>query len=581
MTQNIPGRPRDELAVAQIDGQRYFVSTTPPRQDGTGGRNWSEEHISTQGEASPVQEVVIPLMSFHDGGGFSDQGPESTYSHADGLVADSPGVIVGWPLLASGQTFETTDYRGWMAYLDPYLYVCRGRWVVKYEVENATSWSIIEKHDLGSSIAVAGRPAVWQGKLYVPRINTGSDALQVFHELTTVATTVVEQQTITITGDPTGGSYTLTWQGNTTAAIAWDADAAAVQAALRLLPGAELFTVSSSGTSPNFVHTVVLTGAAAATGNSSPTEMTSTDSLTGGTPGIAHATSVAGTTDTWTAGASGIEARCFTVWEELLVEGEGTNEIRTCATTPTTAANWSPSSAGAGYTVGESGYSITDIGTWGRFLVVMKENGLFTFDEDLQTINRLPDLQYVIDPDSGKGMAAQGDSLYVPHLAGFIRWAPGVYDIVGPNKEGGMDDLVTPGWGRVASVAAFGGTTFWAANDETNAVSSLGAFTGGGARNPAPHFLQQYSGEAIEALAVVTAPGEPITAQYPDTLSDDNAVGTITWANTGNIASADEAYATAAAGTSHYLKALNPDPAVPTDATILGVTVEVLRKAGA
>jgi len=60
----------------------------------------------------------------------------------------------------------------------------------------------------------------------------------------TVATTrqggggVDEQQTVTITGSPTGGGFTLTFEGNTTRQIAYNADPAAVEAALKeLVPG--------------------------------------------------------------------------------------------------------------------------------------------------------------------------------------------------------------------------------------------------------------------------------------------------------------------------------------------------------
>src|SRR3954451_6710120 len=47
---------------------------------------------------------------------------------------------------------------------------------------------------------------------------------------------VNEQQTVTITGTPTGGTFTLTYAGATTAAIAFNAAAAAVTTALEALP---------------------------------------------------------------------------------------------------------------------------------------------------------------------------------------------------------------------------------------------------------------------------------------------------------------------------------------------------------
>ena len=111
---------------------------------------------------------------------------------------------------------------------------------------------------------------------------------------TLVAMTNVEQQTITITGTATGGSYTLTWvnaasKSQTTIPLAYNATASDVQAALNALAGLESLTVSSTGTSPDYVHTVIFYGV------TNPAQLTSTNALTGGSsPALAHATSVAG-----------------------------------------------------------------------------------------------------------------------------------------------------------------------------------------------------------------------------------------------------------------------------------------------
>lgn len=56
-----------------------------------------------------------------------------------------------------------------------------------------------------------------------------------------------EQQTVAITGGPTGGTFTLTFDGQTTAAIAFDATAAAVQTALEALSNVDVGEVSASG----------------------------------------------------------------------------------------------------------------------------------------------------------------------------------------------------------------------------------------------------------------------------------------------------------------------------------------------
>jgi len=112
---------------------------------------------------------------------------------------------------------------------------------------------------------------------------------------TTLKVTGPEEQTVTISGTPTGGSYLLQWTdlastNHSTEAIAYNAAAATVQAALRAIPGLELVTVSSTGTSPDYTHTVVFENVP---GN--PDQLTSVNHLTGGSsPTIAHATTVAG-----------------------------------------------------------------------------------------------------------------------------------------------------------------------------------------------------------------------------------------------------------------------------------------------
>lgn len=56
-----------------------------------------------------------------------------------------------------------------------------------------------------------------------------------------------EVQTVTITGSPTGGTFTLTWNGQTTAPIAFNASAATVQAALEALSNIAPGDVSVAG----------------------------------------------------------------------------------------------------------------------------------------------------------------------------------------------------------------------------------------------------------------------------------------------------------------------------------------------
>lgn len=81
----------------------------------------------------------------------------------------------------------------------------------------------------------------------------------------TVGLTSNEEQTVAIAGTPTGGYYLLSYTDadgkvQTTDQIAYNASASAVQSALRKLTGLSKVTVSATGTTPNFTHTIVFTG---------------------------------------------------------------------------------------------------------------------------------------------------------------------------------------------------------------------------------------------------------------------------------------------------------------------------------
>ena len=79
---------------------------------------------------------------------------------------------------------------------------------------------------------------------------------------------------LTVTGTPTGGTYTLIVNGFATAPIAYNANAAAVAAAINAISGVTgISGVTASGTGPiviTFPSTVQLSGTAALTGGTSP-----------------------------------------------------------------------------------------------------------------------------------------------------------------------------------------------------------------------------------------------------------------------------------------------------------------------
>jgi hypothetical protein len=101
-----------------------------------------------------------------------------------------------------------------------------------------------------------------------------------------------EVQTATITGGPTGGTFTLTWSGQTTAAIAYNATAAAVQAALEALSNIAPGDVTVTG---NAGGPYTVTWGGTHLGDDVAAMTASATNLTGGTsPGVTIATATAG-----------------------------------------------------------------------------------------------------------------------------------------------------------------------------------------------------------------------------------------------------------------------------------------------
>lgn len=102
-----------------------------------------------------------------------------------------------------------------------------------------------------------------------------------------------EVQTITITGTPTGGTFTLSYRGQTTSALAYNAAAAAIQSALVGLTTIGAGNVTcAGGPLPGTPVTVTFGGTLAA---SDPPMLVATSSLTGGTaPAIAVTASTPG-----------------------------------------------------------------------------------------------------------------------------------------------------------------------------------------------------------------------------------------------------------------------------------------------
>jgi hypothetical protein len=90
-------------------------------------------------------------------------------------------------------------------------------------------------------------------------------------------------QVVTINGTPTGGTFTISYGGQTTSALAYNAAAATVQTAIRLLNGLSAATVTGSAGGPFTITTNVVGG------TSGPVQVNQTG-LTGGTAAASQAT---------------------------------------------------------------------------------------------------------------------------------------------------------------------------------------------------------------------------------------------------------------------------------------------------
>ena len=102
-----------------------------------------------------------------------------------------------------------------------------------------------------------------------------------------------EVQTVTVTGAPTGGTYTLTFSGQTTAAIPYNATAAQVKTALEALSNVSVGDVAVSGGPHPATAMVVTFGGQYLSDDVA--QMTASGSFTGGSsPAIAVATTTAG-----------------------------------------------------------------------------------------------------------------------------------------------------------------------------------------------------------------------------------------------------------------------------------------------
>lgn len=238
-----------------VDARRYLNDEHVPMSD----------RIVVVGSGIEAALLKDPQFRRYDASG--DSGAGSALRDATiGRIAGFPQVVVSLALDPDeGYAFHRTAYSAVMVAPKVPSGASYGstlsknglslRWIKDYDFRNAQDRSMVDLY-MGCSAIVDG-----------PESN--------------------ETQTVTITGTPTGGSFTLTYDGNTTAAIAYNATAAQVKSALiAATPLASNQVSTAGGALPGSAVTVTID-----LDGLNPPQMTATSSLTGGTsPAVAVTT---------------------------------------------------------------------------------------------------------------------------------------------------------------------------------------------------------------------------------------------------------------------------------------------------
>lgn len=566
-------------------------------------RAWDVQLVKRQ-DGDPEQEFSLALSMFNLGYGYSFGLTPGTYETAHQFDTSAFGKAKTWAPMADSESLDEAlssgTRRGWLYFnfASGYLYLLRGRFAAKYRFTGDTdaTWSIIEYHDFGDDRAVSGRWAEFNGKVYVPLINTSTGAEARFHELTAVGDPVDSEQTLTQSGSPTGGTFTISFDSGygaqETEALDFDATAQEVQTALRALPGLQKVTVERSGTTTDFVWTVTLTAAPTANGTDAPPALTVDDSgLTGGTtPEITVATVVNGVGDEWNLGPDTVVARYFAEWNKPgvgpVLARAYQNFVSVVAGDPMDAGDW-----GAGLAAGSSTYRINAIATLDRYLIIGKQNMLGLFDEQGDFVTQISSIAGIVSDDNFVGMLEHNGAMFMPHKLGLIRWRIGErYRFIGAEQDGMFeaDRHTAAGHGRAVAIAPYGKYLYEAILDEHDheghpfhAVISSLQEPGSEMRGPLTPQMHFNNHGIPEDLITVSLTARP--QRVPLTEAESSAAtGDVAWSDPEN-ALADNASAATAEGvdteTTEPLVLTNSAAThIPPSATIEGVSFQVRRR---
>ena len=287
------------------------------------------------------------------------------------------------------------------------------------------------------------------------------------------------------------------------------------------------------------------------------------------------------TSATWTQATDSTFAIALGVVGNKLWRAESINKMSNCITAPNTLASWTPALPNQ-YSVGDTTYSIHTIVDYGGVPWALKADGAYAPDPQSAFYNQAPQISAWPHADNGKGAFVAQGYLWVPTIIGLLRVSPGESLIRGPEKSNRPDFRY---W--VRGGVEWGDSIYLLVTDETalseTFICKMSKDKYGltqGQEYIYHEWCRLGSVSKGYSIGINTWPsgGTSSITRDAGTVADLTGVGTITWGTASNAVSSNNSYATAAAGTSHYLRFSNFGFSLASTDTLLGFLVSVERK---
>lgn len=203
------------------------------------------------------------------------------------------------------------------------------------------------------------------------------------------------------------------------------------------------------------------------------------------------------------------------------------------------------------------------------------------FNEGQSPLAHLDTKTYI--GNKGQASEMKADVVSSP---GFVVQSPGLVNLTNGNESGEVDELVRFILDRPTDTDetfAVGTSNFFKLSssevEDTGWPKAITSMTSGESIVRLNNDLFIFYNRASDGDIAVYPLDYQLQEKDPGTMADDSTVGTESWADVNDAKSrdGDVAYADVGGVISHYLKATNFSFDIPTDATINGINVQVMR----